>query len=167
MKCRQHQQLNAESAARQWSVSDSDLVLPEYIIHFSYVSQVSMLCSSVSAILTAAAAYTSPQLNSKDIFEIMLLEQSPLPDGSEFIQAQPHLEGEEELSPPTPGHPRLAMLDAATVLQITSQPNLSSVKASIHTVTCEFDLCKLSENHKFTFLAHYSLMCLNTKCMKY
>ena len=33
----------AESAARQWSVSDSDLVLPEYVIHFSYVSEVSLL----------------------------------------------------------------------------------------------------------------------------
>ena len=77
----------------------------------------------------------------------MLLEQSPSPEGSEFIQAQPNLEGGEELSPPTPGHPHLAMLDAATVLQITLQPNLSSVKASVHTVMRDFHLCKSSENH--------------------
>lgn len=103
----------------------------------------------------AAVAYTSTQLNSKDIFDIMLLEQSTLPEGSEFTQAQPHLEGGEELSPPTPGHPRLAMLDAATVLQMTSQPNLSSVKASVHRAMCDFDWCKLSENQHFSSAIHF------------
>jgi hypothetical protein len=46
VKCRQHRVSTAESAARQCSVSDCDLVLPEYIIHFSYVSEVSVLFSS-------------------------------------------------------------------------------------------------------------------------
>lgn len=61
----------------------------------------------------------------------MLLEQSPLKEGSEFIQAQPHLGEGEELSPPTSDQPRLAMLDAATVLRMTSQQSLTSVKASL------------------------------------
>lgn len=61
---------------------------------------------------------------------MMLLEQSLQAERSEFIQSQLHLGEEEELSPPTLSHPRLAMLDTATVLQLTSQPNLSSVKAS-------------------------------------
>lgn len=74
-------------------------------------------------------AVPSPQLNDKDILDIMLLEQSPLPEGSEFAQAQG--EGEES-SPPAADHPRLAMLDVATVLQMTSQPDLSSVKARAH-----------------------------------
>lgn len=39
--CRQDQETNMKCAAKQWFVADSDLVLPEYIIYFSYVNEVS------------------------------------------------------------------------------------------------------------------------------
>lgn len=55
------------------------------------------------------------QSNSKDVFDMMLLEPPPLPS-------------DEVLAQPAPTQPRLAMLDTSTVLQLTSEPNLMSVK---------------------------------------
>ena len=52
-----------------------------------------------------------------DDFDIMLLDRPSLPV----------IEG-EELAPPTSSHPRLAMLDEATVLQMTSEASLATVK---------------------------------------
>lgn len=86
----------AQSHVERWFVGDGDLVLPEYVVEFSYLSQ----CKSM------------------DDFDIMLLDRPSLPV----------IEG-EELAPPTSSHPRLAMLDEATVLQMTSEASLATVKA--------------------------------------
>lgn len=111
------------------------------------------MCSPTPNSLSAISIHfpnTHTQLNSKDIFDIMLLEQSTLSEGSEFT---PSLGEGEELSPPTLGHPRLAMLDAATVLQITSQTNLTSVKASLI-------MCKIyNEVNKPSLIFSHALCC--------
>ena len=63
------------------------------------------------------------QLESKDIFDIMLNELPPV------------MVKEEELAPPITSQPRLAMLDGSTVLHLTNEAHLTSVKV-ILTFAC-------------------------------
>ena len=70
--------------------------------------------------------YVNMQLSSKDTFDIMMLEPPSLPDN-----------GKHEFNQPFVSQPRLAMLDAPTVLRLTCQDNLSSVR--VCTCTCMYD----------------------------
>ena len=66
--------------------------------------------------------------------------------------------GKEELAPPISPQPRLAMLDTATVLRLTSQDSLADVKVSLslilklRCITCTFLLWQelLLHNHRLT-----------------
>ena len=59
-----------------------------------------------------------------DGFDLMMLEPPPCPDPM------------DKLAPPSLAHPRLAMLDEATVLHLTSQDSLASVKVPYSSARC-------------------------------
>ena len=103
----------SSSQPRQWFISDSDLILPEYIVNFSYLTKV---CLHMTLVFIINVSFII-QLESKDIFDIMLNELSPV-----------LMVKEEELGPPITSQPRLAMLDGPTVLHLTSEAHLTSVK---------------------------------------
>ena len=76
------------------------------------------------------------QLESSDVFDIMLTALPPLPSVRW-----------EESSPSIMPHPRLAMLDASTVLQLTSEASLTSVTV-MPALMCLAVLLKLCLFHR-------------------
>ena len=72
------------------------------------------------------------QLGSKDVFDIMLNELPPVPAVKE-----------EELPPRVDPQPCLAMLDGPTVLHLTSEAHLTSVKVIPSVVCLNYSTVKL------------------------
>ena len=85
------------------------------------------------------------QLGSKDVFDIMLNELPPVP-----------VVKDEELPPHIASQPCLAMLDGPTVLHLTSETHLTSVKVIPSFVCLNYSIVELISQELFLHNHHLS-----------